>query len=124
MKASSLMKILIAFGVIVLTALVSLSISRPISFSQDKHAVIDPKTKQRVLVNELVIFAEGKDVASIVVEYDGVITIAVPETDTYQARFPVKSLKELDLIARKLRKRGLKVQYAIVRKPPGPNRPQ
>jgi len=124
MKRYSLTKILIVLGAFAVPAIIGLGSSKPAFCSKDDHVVVDPKTKQRVLVNELVIFGEGKVVASIVAEYDGVITIAVPETDTYQARFRVKSLKELDTVARKLRGRGLKVQYALVRKPPAPSNPQ
>jgi hypothetical protein len=124
MKRHGLTKTLIVLGGLVLAAVVGVSVTRPALVSNDKHVVIDPKSKQRVLVNELVIFSEGKDVASIVAEYNGVVTVVVRDTDTYQARFPVKSLNQLDVIADKLRKRGLKVQYAIVRKPPGPNEPQ
>jgi hypothetical protein len=80
----------------------------------DDEVVIDPKSGQRVLVNQLAILGEGQDVRAIVAEYGGTITVAVPETDTYQAKFPVRSLKQLDIIARKLRKRGLKTQYVVV----------
>jgi hypothetical protein len=124
MKASSLRKISIAFAVVSFATVVAVSVSMTTFVSKDDRVVVDPKSKQRVFVDELVIFAEGKDVASIVAEYDGVITISVPQTETYQARFRVKSLRELDAVASKLRKRGLKVQYVIVRKPPGPNEPQ
>src|ERR1051325_1062848 len=105
MKARNLTKTLIVLGVLVLAAVVGASVTRPALFSKDKRVVIDPKSKQRVLVDELVIFSDSKDVASIVAEYNGVVTIAVRETDTYQARFPVKSLNQLDVIADKLRKR-------------------
>ena len=82
--------------------------------SADDDVVVDPKSGQRVLVNQLAILGEGQDVPAIVAEYGGTITIAVRETDTYQARFPVRSLKQLDAIAKKLQKRGLRTQYVFV----------
>src|SRR5690242_10185373 len=89
----------------------------PLRVSADDDVVVDPKSGQRVLVNQLAILGEGQDVRRIVAECGGTITVAVPETDTYQAKFPVRSLKQLDAVARKLQRRGLKTQYVIVTKP-------
>ena len=109
------------FGVLTLASLGSVSL--PPS-SADDDEVIDPKSGQRVLVNQLAILGEGQNVRVIVAEYGGTITIAVPETDTYQAKFPVRSLKHLDAIAKKLQKRGLKTQYVLVTKPSKSNKPE
>ena len=109
------------FGVLTLALLGSLSLLP--SSADDDDEVIDPKSGQRVLVNQLAILGEGQDVRTIVAEYGGTITIAVPETDTYQAKFPVRSLKQLDAIAKKLQKRGLKTQYVLVTKPSKSNKP-
>lgn len=78
------------------------------------------------IVNELVILNSGQDVKSLVNEFGGEITISVPETDTYQVRFPVSSLAELDAIADKLRKKenGIKVVHVFVIPPPEPGSDQ
>ncbi len=101
--------ILAAHGLVLCT-------SSPLGVSADDDVVVDPKSGQRVLVNQLAILGEGQDVRKIVAEYGGTITVAVPETDTYQAKFPVRSLKQLDAVAKKLQKRGLKTQYVTVTK--------
>lgn len=88
---------------------------RPVSADDD--VVVDPKSGQRVLVNQLAILGDGQDVRAIVAEHGGTITVAVPETDTYQAKFKVRSLKQLDAIAKKLQARGLKTQYVLVTTP-------
>lgn len=79
-----------------------------------ENVVVEPEGGQLVLVNELAILASGHDVSAIVAGLGGEITIAVPKTDTYQARFAVSSLAELDAIAAKLEQRGLRAQYVIV----------
>lgn len=100
-------------------AILGLGLLSTLRVSADDDVVIDPKSGQRVLVNQLAILGEGKDVRNIVAECGGTITIAVPETDTYQAKFPVRSLKQLDAVAKKLQQQGLKTQYVIVTKPSG-----
>ena len=81
---------------------------------------------QWVLVNELAILGSSQDVKSLVAEFDGEITVEVPETGTYQVKFPVSSLEELDIIANKLREKepGIQVMYVIVMRPTGPGEPQ
>ena len=81
---------------------------------------------QWVLANELVILASGQDVQSLVAEFGGEITLYVQETDSYQVKFPVSSLEELDVIADKLRKKenSIQVMHAFVMEPPKPGGPQ
>lgn len=100
--------------VLVVFGLFLLSTCNRTAVLADDEVVVDPQSGQRVLVNQLAILGEGQDVRAIVAEHDGVITVAVPETDTYQAKFPVRSLKQLDAIAWKLQRRGLKTQYVVV----------
>jgi hypothetical protein len=75
-------------------------------------------------MNELAILASGQDVATIVREFDGEITVSVPQTDTYQVKFPVSDLEELNEIARELEERGLRAQHVIIMRPPIPGGPQ
>lgn len=90
------------------------------------NVVKEPESGQWVLVNELAILASGQDVESLVAEFDGEITIEVPQTDTYQVKFPVSNLEELDVIAEKLREKkpNMQVTYALVMRPPRPGEPQ
>ncbi len=80
---------------------------------------------QWVLVNELVILESGQDVQSLIAEFGGEITFSVPETDSYQVKFPVSSLEELDVIADKLRKKekGIQVLHVFLIPPPKPGEP-
>jgi hypothetical protein len=100
------------------------NLAAPQRRAQNRNVVIDPKSGQRVLVNELAILAIGQDIPSIVKEFGGVLTVSVPETNTYQARFPVKSLNKLERIAKKFQKRGVKTLYVVVMNPPIPGSPQ
>jgi len=84
---------------------------------QAGHAVVDPASGQYVLVDELTILASGEDIVGIVAEYDGEVVLYVPETDTYQVRFPVKDLKELEQIRVALESHGITAYYSIVLKP-------
>ena len=81
---------------------------------------------QWVLINELIVLASGQDVELLVSKFGGEITHSVLETGTYQARFPVSSLDELDIIADKLREKekGIQVMHAFVIEPPKPGEPQ
>ena len=74
---------------------------------------------QWVLVNELAIIASGQEIMPLITEFGGEITIFVSETGTYQVKFPVSSLEDLDIIADKLREKenGIKVMRAIVINP-------
>ena len=75
---------------------------------------------QWVIVDELVILTSGQDIESLITDFNGEITINVPQTGTYQVKFPVSSLEELDIIAEELRKKesGIQVMRAIVMPPP------
>ena len=91
------------------------------------NVVMEPgESGQWVLVNELVILASGQDIKSLVAEFGGEITVSVPETDTYQVKFSVSTLEDLDIIAGKLqeKERGIQVIHSIVMEPPIPGEPQ
>jgi hypothetical protein len=88
------------------------------------NVVKEPKSGQWVVVNELIILATGQDIPSLIKVYKGEIVHFVKETDSYQVRFPVRNLNELNRIKEELRKRGIRAVYAIVRKPPSPGEPQ
>jgi len=79
---------------------------------------------QWVIVDELIISTSGKDIESLIADFNGEIIIDVPQTGTYQVKFPVSSLEELDIIADELRKSGIQVMRAIVMPPPRLNEPQ
>jgi len=79
-----------------------------------ENAVAEPESGQLVLVDELVILASGQDVGSLISGFGGEIVIAVPQTDTYQVRFPVSSLAELDIIAAKLEQQGVQAIYVFL----------
>jgi hypothetical protein len=78
--------------------------------------VIDPASGQPVRINELALLGSGGlDVAAAVRELGGTMVASVAETQTYQARFPVTTLDELDAIARALRARGMEATHVMVR---------
>lgn len=79
-----------------------------------ENVVVEPESGQLVLVNELAILASGQDVSSLIADFGGEITVAVPQTDTYQVRFPVSCLAELDAIAAKLEQQGVRAQYVML----------
>lgn len=78
------------------------------------NVVVEPEGGELVLLNELAILACGKDVSSIVAHFGGEIVIAVPQTGTYQVRFPVSSLAELDAIAARLEQQGVQAIYVLL----------
>lgn len=88
------------------------------------NVVREPASGQWVVVNELIILATGQDIPSIIEVYKGKIVQMIKETDSYQVRFPVRNLDELNRIKEDLAKRGIKAVYAIVMKPPRPGEPQ
>ena len=75
---------------------------------------------QWVIVDELVILASGQDIEALIAGFNGEITLHAPQTGSYQVRFPVSSLEELDVIADELRKKesGIQVMRVIVMPPP------
>ena len=81
------------------------------------NVVVEPESGQLVLVNELAILASGQDVGSLVSDFGGEIVLGVPQTDTYQVRFPVSSLAELDIIAAMLEQQGVRAQYVLLGEP-------
>lgn len=93
------------------------------SVGADKAIIIDG-----VAVNHLVFLASiesPEDIESLVSEFGGKIVVSVPETSTYEVRFPVTSLKEIDIIADKLRKKsGIQVVHAYYYESPKPGEPQ
>lgn len=76
------------------------------------------------LPDELVILGGGKEVPALVKELGGEITFSVEETNTHQAKFPVKNVAELEMIAEKLRAKGVQVMRVHVFRPPEPGGPQ
>lgn len=87
--------------------------------------VVQETSGQWVLVNELAILS-GQDVELLIEEYGGEVTVSVPETGSYQVKFPVSSLEELDIIADKLRAKQSSIQviHVFVIKPSNPGEPQ
>jgi hypothetical protein len=85
--------------------------------TRDGYIVVDPNSHQRVLVNELALLGDGQDVPSLVKQFGGTLTVSVPQTNTYQAKFRVKSLTKLDRIASKFQKKGVKASYVVVSTP-------
>lgn len=79
-----------------------------------KDVVELPGTGILVYENRLSILGSGQDIQTIVKEFGGEITLSIPETDTYEARFPVSSLMELDEIKNQLNVRGVEADYSIV----------
>ncbi len=118
--------ILVAVVLIVSVVGIYLYTQQPEDTWPPPHVVKLPESETWALDNELVILASGRDVESLVREFGGEITISVPETDTYQVKFPVSTLEELNAIADKLRKKesGIRVIYAFVMRPPEPGEPQ
>ena len=88
------------------------------------NVVKEPESGQWVLVNELVILSSGQDIPLLIEQFRGKITLSVTETNSYQVRFPVSNLDELNMIRRALEKKGVKAVYAIVRRPPRHSEPQ
>lgn len=71
---------------------------------------------QKMLAKELVVFSE-KDLKIVQEEFGGVVTVEIPETETYQVRFPVSNYDELMEIQRQLQERGIKVSRVFLTDP-------
>lgn len=115
-----------AYAIIPVLALVTLiTIGLMLNINRlPSNVVVEPESGQWIMKDVLIILASGQDVETLVAKFGGKITHAVPETDTYQARFPVSNLDELKEIQRELGERGVQAVYAIVRRPPRPFGPQ
>jgi hypothetical protein len=105
----------------VILALSLLPLSRGVRLPE--NAVLDPESGQWVLKDELILVLEGQDVNQLVAEFGGEITFAVPEGDTYQVRFPVSNLAELERIHSELEERGIVAARAILLNTPSPDGP-
>jgi len=81
---------------------------------------------QWVMANQLTILASGQDIPAIVESLGGKIIKSVPQTDSYQAEFPVSNLNELDVIADQIRQKakGAQVMRTIVQDLSSPDGPQ
>lgn len=88
--------------------------------------VVRDSDGQLLIGDQLVILASSQDVRPAIKELGGTITIFVKETNTYQVRFPVKSLEELDLVAKKLKEKvsDIQVVRAYITELPTPGGPQ
>ncbi len=89
--------------------------------------VIDPESGQFMLNDELVILNSDADINAVIKKYNGIITFSVPETSTYQVRFPVSSYGELSDIKDRLNnenKGKLSASYVLLIMPPNPGEPQ
>jgi hypothetical protein len=125
-------RLLIAAIVIAILALVTPLLWRNISRTRmptlPENVVADPRGGGWILKNELAILASGgqnvKYVESIVAEFGGEITVSIEETGTYQVKFPVSNLGELNATKNKLNERGITAYYVIVLRPPAPGEPQ
>lgn len=111
---------------LILITLLALGIFTFLRYSKTpNNVVIDPESRQKILVNELIILASDKEkVSKIVKEFNGETTISVTETGTYQVKFPVNNLAELNIIMGKIINSGIKVQHVLVLEPPKPGGPQ
>lgn len=69
----------------------------------------DDETSQDFLPRELAILGSGNrdQVVDAVARFGGTITVEVPQTETYQASFPITTLQELIEIRDALRGEGL-----------------
>lgn len=88
---------------------------------------VNPIIVDGTIVNDLVFLAvSSKDIGSLVAEFDGKIVSQVPETGTYEVRFPVSSLEEVDTIANQLRERrkGIQIVHSYIYEPPKSGEPQ
>ena len=114
---------LVCAGTIVIVG--ALSVDYSWGTWREKDIVVDPTSGQPVLVNELVILGgSSEEVTDAVRRLGGRITVAVPETESYQARFPVHNLTELDTIADQLKGGGFQAIYVILVGPATPGLPQ
>jgi hypothetical protein len=87
----------------------------------------EPESRQYILKDELVILNSTADINAVIKKYNGIITFSVPETSTYQVRFPVSSYAELSDIKDRLNnenKGKLSASYVLLIMPPNPGEPQ
>lgn len=62
-----------------------------------------------VLDQELALIGGDRaEILAVVEEYGGEVTVEIPETSTYQARFPVETTQELIALRDELRDRGFR----------------
>lgn len=127
-------KLLVGVGVIVLVIIVGLY-AYLFNSTSDNYRKPDPvgapnvvrdSDGQLLIGDQLVILASSQDIRPAIKELDGTITIFVKETNTYQVKFPVKSLEELDLVAKKLKEKvsDIQVVRAYIPESPIPGGPQ
>ena len=97
---------------IFLIALLIITIATKTSSKPSKDIIEDG-----VIINKLVILGSGNktEIEEAVKKYQGEITLEVKETQTYEAKFPVDSLDELNEIKDGLNTMGIKAvnDYAI-----------
>lgn len=79
--------------------------------SPDENAIKDPESGQWILGDELGIFADEQVINDVVYSYRGELTISIPKTSTYQVKFPVSSLDELNVIKQELENKGIQTMY-------------
>jgi hypothetical protein len=84
------------------------------------EVVVDTASGQRVLMGELIVVGAAALAEPAIARHHGSIRRHVPETSTYEVRFPVSRLDDLEATARALRARGLTVSFAYVRGVPEP----
>lgn len=84
------------------------------NLKSSKKIVTDPGSGQRVIQNELTVLTSGQDVVSLIKPYGGTVVLEIKKTNTYQVRFPVKDLSELDVIKTELNKKGVTATYSMV----------
>lgn len=83
----------------------------------DENAIREPNSDQWILRNELVVFGSPEVISGVVDSYHGEISIAVPETSTYQIKFPVSALDELSEIKQELESQGIEASYVQLMSP-------
>ncbi len=88
------------------------------------NVISEPESGQSVAKDELVILDSNQLIQRVVKEFNGEITVAVPETSSYQVKFPVANFDELTRIKNELNRRGINAMYVNTIIPPSPEEPQ
>ena len=91
-------------------------------------AIPKPIVVDGTVINDLAFLTSTEsenDIKSLVSGFGGKIVVSIPETGTYEVRFPVNTLTELDNIAIQLRqKTSIRIVHSYVTRPTNPNGPQ
>lgn len=109
--------IALLFCAIVIVSCTSSGVPMDQEHPPDKNAIKDPESGQWILKDELVIIATEQVVEDLIEAFSGEISIAIPETSTYQVKFPVSSLEELNIIKQELEAQDVQVMHVLLISP-------